>query len=238
MYVKVPIERTNPFLSRFGKVSKGLLLEDIFIFMEEIKKEEKRKKGFRFGIRFFLMIVILLGIVLGILYICGMSTGKSLGTVRESNKTFSLESSDIPPAVKIFEGHYFSLSLPEIYSEKRHLFSEDKKANTLEQTFFSQEGESGRKLAVTVERMPVGGISELSSYQFREMHPDEYERGVTILNGEEIISYTKKNVVYEVTGYVTQGLFVASISVTSAVEAPENLMEDFSSIVGSFQWRE
>lgn len=192
---------------------------------------EQSKKGWKKVIVLFL----LSGLIAVAWYFWTLSSGPAQGIITQGKEKYDVENPDLPPAIKEFKGAYFSLFLPESYEEKRHETPE-RDGNILEQAFFSQGGGAGRKTAITIEKRPQGGLEEITSYHLRELHPKEYAKD-SFRWGENGIPIFKKNeVVYEVTGYLEAHDFVASISVSSAVEPPEEIIGDFSDIVKSFRW--
>ncbi|MBP9751998.1 MAG: hypothetical protein KBD19_04020 [Candidatus Moranbacteria bacterium] len=197
--------------------------------------EEKPESKRRWAKRIFLL-TLFSGISIAIWYLVLFLNGPSIGVMTEKEAEHSLDIENIPPAMREWKGEYFSISLRESYLEKRHGKASDSGVNILESAFFAEDTLSSRKLAVTIEKAPGNGVEELSSYAFRMLHPEEYVRETHDWDGENIMIFRKESQVYEVTGYLENGDVVASISVTSAVDAPEKLIADFSDIIKSFRW--
>lgn len=199
--------------------------------IDEEKPESKR----RWVKRIFLL-TLFSGISIAIWYLMLFLDGPSIGTMTEKEVEYSLDTKNIPPAMREWKGGYFSISLRESYLEKRHENFPDSKTNVLESAFFAEDTLSSRKLAVTIEKTSGNGMKELSSYAFRTLHPKEYVRETYEWNRKGIVIFRKESQVYEITGYIEGDGISASISITSAVDVPEELIADFSDIIKSFRW--
>ncbi len=197
--------------------------------------EEKPESKRRWVKRIFLL-ALFSGISIAIWYLVLFLNGPSVGTVAEKEAERLLDTKNIPPAIREWNGKYFSISLKGSYLEKRHESLGDSKTNILESAFFAEETLSSRKLAVTIEKAPGNGVEELSSYAFRMLHPKEYVRETYEWDGKNIVIFRKESQVYEITGYLEGDGILASISVNSAVDIPEKLIADFSDIIKSFRW--
>jgi hypothetical protein len=173
--------------------------------------------------------------VIAIWYVIAFLNTPAVGTIRES--AISVDSrKSAPDPMKEYSESTYVISAPASYIEKRHDFFDGSTGNVLEQRFFSQSDGSGKKLAITIEKRPQGGISELSSYQFRLLKSGEYVKEEARLENRDIPIFRRAESVYEVTGYIDGYAMVASISVSSAIDTPEKLIGDFSDIAESFRW--
>lgn len=193
-----------------------------------VKPEKKGKRAF---LVFFACVVMA-----GLWYVWRLVQAPAMGTITKGEVKYDLADPDLPPAIRTVSGEYFSVTIPETYREKRHEKPKSENTNVFERVFFTEENIDSRKLAVVIENRPSNGVRELSSFAFRELKPEVYERSSYEWNGRRIPTFTKSSVVYEITGYVEGDSVVASISVSSAIDTPEKLIGDFSHIVQSFQW--
>lgn len=136
----------------------------------------------------------------------------------------------------VFDGMYFSIGIPSSFALKRHDDSVRDGA-ILEQAYFSEPDLDSRKIAVTIERIPSGGMSEHTSYRFRSLHPETYRKDILHIANSEREIFVREKSVYEIVGYVEGSEMTAVISLTSAVKTTEELMPDFSRLVNEFRWR-
>lgn len=182
------------------------------------------------------LLVIFFGIGIAIWYMTFFFSGPSVGTVMEKRVGYPIDADNIPSSIREWKGAYCSISLRESYLEKQHENFDGSRMNILESAVFSDESPSSRKLVVIIEKTPENGLDELSSYAFRTLHPKEYVRGTYGWDEKNIVIFRKESQVYEITGYIEGDGISASISITSAVDVPEELIADFSDIIKSFRW--
>ncbi|NTW30298.1 MAG: hypothetical protein HGA33_03400 [Candidatus Moranbacteria bacterium] len=136
----------------------------------------------------------------------------------------------------VFDGSFFSIGIAPSFMLKRHDDSVRDGA-ILEQTYFSEPDLTGRKIAVTIERLVPGGITESTSYRFRSLNPESYRKDTYRINNVERTIFIGEVPVYEIVGYIEGNEIAAVISLTSATKTVEELMPDFLSLVSEFRWR-
>ena len=203
--------------------------------MEESRRDVQSKQKSRKG-KILFWIFIFLVISCGVWYALSIMNDPVVSEVRRIEMKYSLDTPNLPPSIKQFEGKYFSLYLPETYIEKRHETFENKEGALLEQTFFTQLSDPGRKVAITIEHADTNRADDLSSYAFRMMNPKIYKKDAYEWSGKSITIFLKNDPVYEIVGYIEKNDTVASLAVSSAIEPPLKLMSDFSDILKTFEW--
>lgn len=180
--------------------------------------------------------VFLLGISCGFLWLIESFRTPNHAVMREVAPKYSLDTPDLPPPVRTFEGTYVAFLIPDSYVEKRHDVPSQEGNPLLEQAFFTQIHDPGRKIAITVERPDGGRVEHLSSYLFRLKHPKIYRAGSSSGNGTMDILFLKDDPVYEITGYVERNGLVATLVLSSASETTEKLMADFPDLLKNLRW--
>lgn len=196
--------------------------------------DQPEKKSNGWWILFWL--VTFLGIGGIVWHIILLMSGPVTGGMEKTDIKYSLDEPNLSPPLNHFYGAYFSIYLPGTYSEKRHVVSTDKANPTLEQVFFTQLVDPGRKAALTIEQGTDRKKEDLSSFVFRMQHPETYVKDSYEWNGKRMVLFLKNDPVYEILGYVEKNGLVASLVVSSAIETPEKLMSDFTDILKSFTW--
>lgn len=200
----------------------------------EILGKESKQSGWRAKRLIFFVPLFCLGGA--VWYIGRLATGPAVGIITDSKPGHSLVAPGLSLAPREFKGKYFTLLLNESYREKGHEITDDLKSNIRESVLFAEDTMASHKLAVTIERVPEGGIWELSSYAFRVLHPDEYRKEAYEWDRDGGIFFRKDSQVYEIIGYIEKNGISASISISSPIDTPEKLIGDFSDIMKSFRW--
>ena len=160
------------------------------------------------------------------------------GVVREVETKYALNDPDTPPTLVEWNGDAVSFFLPDSYEEKRHEVFEHPSGTVLEQAFFSQLSDPGRKIALTIERIDDGRLEQTSSYLFRSGDPKRYTKQSYDRDGRCDILFFRNESVYEILGYLEKDDLVAEFALSSAVETPEKLMPDFLELWKSIRWRD
>jgi hypothetical protein len=176
--------------------------------------------------------------VYGIWRIGSMFNAPRSAVVKEVPAKYALSNPDTPPTLTEFQGTYASFFLPDSYQEKRHEVIEHPIGAVLEQAFFTQMKDPGRKVALTIERVDGGQAENTSSYLFRMNNPKLYTKQYSDRNGKQDILFLKNDAVYEILGYMEKDGFVAEFVLSSPSELPEKLMPDFLEIWKSVRWVE
>lgn len=177
-----------------------------------------------------------LGIGYGIWRIGVALNAPRSAVVKEASTKYAFKNPDLPPTLVEFQGTYASFFLPDSYQEKRHEVFEHPTGVVLEQVFFTQMNDPGRKIALTIERADGGLASNTSSYLFRMNNPKLYAKQSYDWNGKREILFLKNEVVYEILGYQGKDGLVAEFVLSSPSELPEKLMPDFLEIWKSARW--
>jgi hypothetical protein len=178
----------------------------------------------------------LVGTIYGIWRIGSMLNAPKSAVVKEIPAKYALSNPDIPPTLTEFQGTYASFFLPDSYEEKRHEVFEHPSGVVLEQAYFTQLRDPGRKMALTIERVDGGQAENTSSYLLRMNNPKLYTKQYSVRNGKQEILFFKNEAVYEILGYMKKDDLVAEFALSSAVEAPEKLMPDFLELWKNIQW--
>ena len=184
----------------------------------------------------FFWCCFLAGTVYGIWRIGSVLNAPRSAVVKEAPAKYALSNPDTPPTLTEFQGTYASFFLPDSYQEKQHEVSEHPIGSVLEQVFFTQMKDPGRKVALTIERVDGGRPENTSSYLFRINNPKLYTKRYSDRNGKQEILFLKNDAVYEILGYMEKDGFVAELVLSSPSELPEKLMPDFLDLWKSIRW--
>lgn len=98
-------------------------------------------------------------------------------------------------------------------------------------------GAVSEKIALTRERLPLGGLPEHPSVQFRRMHPDIYQEEVFLSEKKNGVLFIKKDDLAEVTVFLAYTEELIIISHTGSTSDVESLRPELSRIAESIEWR-
>ena len=159
------------------------------------------------------------------------------GTIKTGLSHVETQSVEVLPALILHQKQYFTLMLPESYQDKERETDIGEGATLREQAYFSESTGSLRKVAVTIDEQGHITPQDLTSYVYRNSHPEIYREKVLRWRGQDITVFEKNESVYEILAYIPkENHFIASVALISAFETPEELIKDFSEILMLFEW--
>jgi hypothetical protein len=201
--------------------------------LTEPEKKEANPKRWR---RFFLIGLVTLLIVaayLAYLY----SQGPGQGVILES-KSETAAGETKTYGTKRFEGEYISFELSSAYEVKTHEVAQDKNKVFLENAFMTEDPSLAKKVALTIENLKGRTREDSANYNLRKISPKRFQEEKFDAEGIHGVAFTDKDSdLFEKTIFITEGNYLAEISLTALQPASDDLDRELGEIVGSLVWQ-
>lgn len=202
---------------------------------EHIKQEKKETKPKRRR-RFFLMSLILLIIAVAwLIYLYLQRPGQGVFLETKSETGIGLEK---VYEKKRFNGKYVSFEYSSSFEVKAHETNADENQVFLENAFLSEDPSLAKKIALTVENLQGRTLGDSANYNLRKIYPKRFQEEKFYSGNIRGVAFTDQDSdLFEKTVFISQGNYLAEISLTALRPASDDMDRELNEIVGSLIWQ-
>ena len=93
-----------------------------------------------------------------------------------------------------------------------------------------------RKIAITVEKLPIGGMREHPSFRFRELHPEVYQRVAVPDQKKSGVFFSKEGEMAEITGFFTDRTRLVTVALSGSNMTVEALRPTYERLIEGLDW--
>lgn len=159
----------------------------------------------------------------------------SKGTIVQTAPESTLVNQEEAPKANVITAKYFSLSYDATLDTVSDISEGDK--NAFEVYRVARSDVTGRRtFVVTIKQLPPGGITEESSYKFRQINGDTYKESTEMIGGTQFVIMEKIDGT-ELTAFAGRDGRLAVLAYTLATPDGDLRGEAFKLLAG-FEWRQ
>ena len=206
-----------------------------------MNEEVTPSKNSRSLFKTILFVLVCIGILGGIFWVWQMQKPKQ-GTIRKAPEQTSSATTVAKEKMRI-EGEYLSFSAlatytPVVETDEAKRIKESTESTFLQTHYLvSYSSTSSKKVAVSVERLPSGVLTDNASFLFRVSSPKLYTQSKVEIGEQSFTLFTRSEDIHEVTVFMPHNGLVASVALTSGNVDLETLKDELLAVSSSIVWK-